>query len=86
MIVRIDEQASIVIAMSGEVNLAHAFGGHPVEIGEGIEAVITGADVDIVDVQQEVTTCSTAHLGQESPFGHFIVGETQVSRGIFEQQ
>ncbi len=86
MIVRIDEQASTVVAMSGEVNLAHAFGGHPGEIGEGIESVIGGADIDIVDVQQEVTTSSTAHLGQESPFGHFIVGKTHVSRGIFEQQ
>jgi hypothetical protein len=32
MIMRIDEQASTVVAMSGEVNLAHAFGGHPGEI------------------------------------------------------
>ena len=63
MIVRIDEQTPTVLTVSGEMNLAHAFGGYPGEIGEGIEGVIGGADIDIVDVQQEITTCSTAHLG-----------------------
>ncbi len=63
MVVRIDEQATLVIAMAGQVNLANAVRGQSREVDERIEIVIASADIDIIHVKQEITARSLTHLG-----------------------
>ena len=47
------EQVSAMIAMAGEVELDHAFGGHRIDIADGVEAMVKRANKDVVNVQQD---------------------------------
>ena len=49
-----------------------------------IVAVVEGADIDVVDVEQEPASGASRQLGQEFPFRHFGIVELNVGRDILE--
>src|ERR1700685_2879779 len=46
------EQIAAVVAMAGEMELDHTPGGNRVDIAQRIEAMVKGADEDVVEVEQ----------------------------------
>src|SRR5271169_5462131 len=51
MVVRVEDIFAIA-AVAGDVKLGHALGGDVVDIFHGIEPVVAGGDVDIIDIEQ----------------------------------
>ena len=49
-----------------------------------IVAVVEGADIDVVDVEQQPAAGAARQLGQEFPFRHFGIVELDIGRDIFE--
>src|SRR5579859_1072902 len=80
----VDEQLA-ALAVTSEVDLAHALGRDAAQIGVGIKAVVGGADPDVVDVQQQIAASAPANLAKEGPFAHLVVGEGDVAGRVFQK-
>jgi hypothetical protein len=74
-----------VVAMSGQVQLPHARSRHAVDERAWIEAVIDGAHVDVVDVEQQVAIRELREPRQEFPFAHARGRKADVARNVLEQ-
>jgi hypothetical protein len=74
-----------VVCVACEVELSDAMDGDSLEIGIDIEVVVKGADVDIVDIKEDLAIGAFADLTQKVPFGHLAVWEGDVARDIFEK-
>jgi two-component system OmpR family sensor kinase len=61
-----------------------AISGNPVEERHRIVAVVEGADIDVVDVEQQPASGAARQFGQEFPFRHFGIVELDVGRDILE--
>lgn len=82
--VRVDDVFTVV-CVSSEMELADTIDGDGLEVGVDGEAVVKGADVDVVDIQEDLAVGALGDLAQEVPFGEFAFGESDVARDIFEQ-
>jgi len=65
-IVRVEEVRSLV-AVPGQVDLPHARGRDAVDVFLGREAVVDGAHVDVVHVEQDATVGALRDGGEELP-------------------
>ncbi len=83
-VMRVDDVVAAV-AVAGQMDLLHPLGGHAGQIGVGIEAVVVGADVDIVDVEQDQAVGALRDLAQELPLGERRVPVADVAGDVFEQ-
>src|SRR3546814_20011545 len=61
-VMRID--GNLARRVPGQVDLAHALQWQPIEIGAGTETVVMGADIDVVDVQQQVAAGPPRDFGR----------------------
>jgi len=61
------EQIAAVIAMAGEMELHYAVRGDGVDIAEGVEAMVKGADEDVVEVEQDRAVGLLDYGAQEFP-------------------
>ncbi len=84
MIVRIDQQVSLA-TMTCQMDLTDSLGRNSREIFQGREAVIDGADVDIVNVQQNAAVGFVGDCGKKDPFRHRRNRIGQVAGNIFHQ-
>ena len=84
MIVGIDDQVAVV-GMSGEVMLPHASAVDALEIIDRVVMMIVTADVDIVDVEQQVTVGFLRDRGEEFPLGHRVFAVGNVTGQVFDQ-
>src|SRR2546425_2485482 len=82
--VRIKEVGALV-AMSGEMNLANALCWQSCQVLCRVEAVVGGADVDIVDIEQDAAVGLLGDLCQKGPLRHGRMREGQIARHILEQ-
>src|SRR5262249_57585230 len=55
------------------------------EVLAGIEVMIPGTHVDVVDVQENPAVGALRHLPEKLPFGHLRVLERDVARDVLEQ-
>src|SRR5258708_38256941 len=56
--------------MAGDMNLRHPVRGDAVDIRQGIKTVVSGGDIDVVDVQENSAVGPFHDFVQELPFGH----------------
>ena len=73
------------MAVAGEMNLPNALARHSAKVVEGVEAVVVGADVDVVDVQQDPAVGPLGDGGQKLPLRDARVGVGHVARHVLEQ-
>ena len=85
MVVGVDDVA-LLVAMTGHMELHDAVARHAVQEIVGGEAVIEGADIDVVDVEQEPAIGARRDLAHELPFGHLRLAEGDVARHVLERQ
>src|SRR5260370_18206363 len=57
--------------MAGDMNLRHPVRGDAVDIRQGIKTVVSGGNIDVVDVQENSAVGPFHDFVQELPFGHF---------------
>src|SRR5450631_3812857 len=81
----IDEADSAVVE-SGEVYLGYGAAGNCRQKSVRVESVIDRVDVDIVDVDEQLTTGAPGDGGDEFPFAHCILVEANVGGNILDQQ
>ena len=85
MVVGVDDVA-LLVAVTGHMELHHAVARDAVEKGGGVESVVEGAHIDVVDVEQEPAIGAVCDLGHELPFGHLRLAEGDVARDVLEGQ
>ena len=51
-----------------------------------VEVVVEGADIDVVDVEQDLAVGAPRQLGDELPFGQLGGGVGDVARDVLEHQ
>src|ERR1043165_889701 len=83
-VVRVDQERAL-FRVAGEVDLADALRGHRRDVGAGVEAVVVGADEDVVDVEQDAAVSAAGQLGEKLVLLHVGVPEAHVARRILEQ-
>src|SRR5690242_8150566 len=83
MIVRV-EQIGAMIAMAGEVELSDPVDRNGVDINPGIELMVEGVHIDIVDVEQNSAVRLFGHRGKELPFAHRRKREFHIARNVLD--
>ena len=80
------EQMGAAVARAGEMDLDDALGRQRLDIMAGVEAVVEGADIDVVDVEQQAAIGVFREPAEILPFRHLRAGELEIGAGIFEDQ
>ena len=70
---------------SGEMNFGNRGFRHSSQVHVGVEAVIHGVHVDVVDVEQDSTVRAPRHFGKELPFRHCRGAERDVAGDVLEE-
>ncbi len=83
--VRVEKVRSLV-RVAGEVVLDDAVVGEGVEVGDGIEAVVDGAHVDVVDVEEHPAVGVAEQPVEERPLGDRRRAELDVGRRVLEDE
>src|ERR1017187_369050 len=83
--VRIEEVRPLV-GVSGEVVLHDAVGRQRIDVGDGVEAVVYGAHVDVVHVEEHPAVGVSQEAREERGLGHRGGPELQVRRGVLEDE
>ena len=55
--------------MAGEMELPHALARHAAQERERVEFMVEGADIDVVDVEQDLAVGAPGEFGDELPLG-----------------
>ena len=85
MVVGVDDVA-LFVAVTGDMELDDPIARHAMQEFVGGEAVVEGADIDVVDVEQEPAIGAPCHLAHELPLGHLGLAEGDVARHVLERQ
>ena len=85
MIVGVDDVAALV-EVARKMELAHAGPRHGTKEGHGVELVVEGADIDVVDVEQDLAIGAPRELGDELPLGELGGGVGDVARHVLQHQ
>ena len=85
MVMGVDDVA-LLVAVTCDMELHHAVARHAVQKVVSREAVIVGADIDIVDVEQEPAIGAVSHFAHELPFGHLGLAEGDVARYVLKRE
>ena len=73
------------VAVAGQMDLAHPIDRNAFDKLQGIEAVVEGAHVDVVHVQQHMAVRATRDFGQEIPFAHRGVAKGHITGHVLQQ-
>ena len=84
MVVGVDEMRAGV-AVTGEVDLSDTIPRQAREVFGRREAVVHGAHVDVVHVEQDAAVGGLGDGAEEGPLGHRRVAEGQVARHVLDQ-
>jgi hypothetical protein len=85
VIVGVDDMAALV-EVAGEVELPHALARHAAQERQGVVLVVEGADIDVVDVEQDLAVGTPAEFGDEFPLGEFRRGIGDVARDVLQDE
>src|SRR5262245_41102136 len=85
MVVGVDNVAPFV-AVAGDMELNDPIARHAVQEVVGGEAVVEGADIDVVDVEQKPAIGAARHLARELPLGHLRLAEGDIARYVLERE
>src|SRR5271170_8188023 len=77
------EDVLFKLGVAGDVNLRDALDRNAVDVVEGVESMILGRDVDVVDVEQDSAVGRLHHLVQKLPFGHLGFVELSIATNVF---
>ncbi len=80
------DDVGALVRVAGQVVLHDPVGGDRVDVLLGAEAVVEGAHVDVVHVQEEAAVGLDRQAGQELPLGDPRGRELQVGRRVLEDQ
>ena len=83
MVVGVDDMGAHM-AVAGHVELHHAVSRNAVEEGHGIIAMVEGADIDVVDVEQQPAAGAARQFGEEFPLGHLGIVELDIGRDVLQ--
>ena len=78
------EDVLLVFGVAGDVDLGDAVRGHGVDVVHGIELVVHGGDIDIVDVEENAAVGALGNFGDKFPLGHLGAGEGGVGADVFD--
>ena len=79
------DQAVPSFIKPGEMNLLDRVGRHRIEVSGGIETMIDGIDVDVIDVEQQAAAGAPAQLIEKFRLRNGLVAEPDVSRNVLDQ-
>src|SRR6185312_7159856 len=79
------DQARPTRVEAGQVDLSHGRGGYRVQVAQRVETVIDGADVDVIDVEQDRAAAARGNLGEELPLRNRGMPELQIARDVLDQ-
>jgi len=82
MIVRV-QNVFLELGMTRDVNLANAMMRHVVQVLVGIERVVLGRNINVIDVEKDPAIRSLYNFAQEFPFRHFRGMEFRVAADVF---
>src|SRR6516162_11121070 len=82
MIVRV-QNVFLELGMTCDVNLADAMMRHVVQVIIGIERVVLGRNVNVIDVEKDPAIRALYNFAQEFPFGHFRGVEFRIAADVF---
>ena len=77
LVMGVDQQVP-PLAVASEMDLANPVRGEPGDVGVGVKPVVRPANVDVVDVDEQIAARASAHLGDELVLGHRVVCERQI--------
>src|SRR5207237_10140796 len=77
-------QPDAAVGMAGQVELRDPIGGDAGQVVARIESVVAGADIDVVDVEQDAAVGALGDPGEEFPLGHRRATEGDVAGDVFE--
>ena len=72
--------------MAGEVDLGHPIGRKGIDIALGREAGVAGADMDVVDVEQQGAAGAARDLGEELDLAPLVAVDRQVVRRVLQRR
>jgi hypothetical protein len=79
------DQVAAHVAMPGQMKLAHARFRHGLKILYGVKTMVDAADIDVVDIEQDVAVRARRHLAKEIPLAHLVGVKAQIARHVFQQ-
>src|SRR5207237_6968394 len=79
------EQVGALVAVAGEMELGDAVGRHSRDVFGGGEPVVAGADVDVVDVEENAAIRAAGHLAEELPLADRRLAEGDIRGDVLEQ-
>ena len=79
------EQMGPVVAVAGEMELHDPIDRYRIDVLLGAEAMIEGADEDVVNVEQNSAIGFIGDRTQEFPLGQPRILKGQVARHVFDQ-
>ena len=86
-VVRIDQQAfaeRCIRPVAGQMDFGHAFGGKRIDIAFGRGAEIAGADVDVVDVEQQRAARAPRQLGEKIDLVPVVALQREIVRRVLD--
>jgi hypothetical protein len=84
MVVRVQE-VHAAIDVTGEMVLRYALNLDRLDVTRSIETVVEGADVNIINIEQDPAISLFRNSIQEIPFSHHRVREAHVTRYVFDE-
>src|SRR6202007_698563 len=82
MIVRV-QNVFLELGMTRDENLANAMMWHVVQVLVGIERVVLGRNINVIDVEKDPAIRPLYDFAQEFPFCHFRGVEFRVAADVF---
>ncbi len=79
------EQVAALVAVAGEMELDHAVARDSLDVVGGVEAVVAGANEDVVDVEENAAVGVLGDLAEEFPLAHGRVAKGDVGGDILER-
>lgn len=77
------EDVFFEFGMAGDMHLADAFVRDVVEVVVGVEGMVLGGDVDVVDVEEDAAVGKFSDFREKFPLAHFGLVELRIAGDVF---
>ena len=79
------DQMTAHVAVPGKMKLAHPRFRHRLQVLHRFKAVIDAADIDIVNVEQDIAVGARGNLAQEFPLAHLVGVKAEIAGDILQE-